>query len=187
MILVFADLAKNIKIVMGSKEATTKAYYDSLPRKIMSAGILILNEKDEILVVKPSYKDHWSIAGGMVNEYESPKTACLREVEEEIGLKLNNIEFLCVNYLENKKDNRESLQFVFYGGQLNAGEINKIKIDNKEIIDYKFLNLKEALTLLTLHTGIMISEAFNAWKNKKAVYIETIKDNEKHLESNGKK
>jgi ADP-ribose pyrophosphatase YjhB (NUDIX family) len=60
-------------------------YYKNLPKKRMAAGALILNKNNEILIVKPNYRDQWLIAGGVIEENESPKDACLREVKEEIG------------------------------------------------------------------------------------------------------
>ena len=81
-------------------------YYKNLPKKRMGAGALILNQNDEILIVKPSYKDHWSVPGGVVEENESPRVACIRETKEEIGIDLKNIKFLCVDYNSNKNEPR---------------------------------------------------------------------------------
>ena len=39
-------------------------YYKNLPRKRMGSGALFFNSKDEALIVKPNYKDHWEIPGG---------------------------------------------------------------------------------------------------------------------------
>lgn len=57
-------------------------YYKGLPKKRMGVGALFLNDKNEILIVKPSYKDHWSVPGGVVDENESPRQACIREVKK---------------------------------------------------------------------------------------------------------
>jgi 8-oxo-dGTP diphosphatase len=112
----------------------SKEYYENLPKKRMSSGALILNEEGNVLIVKPSYKDHWSIAGGVVEKNESPKVACIREVEEEIGLDIKAAKFLCLGYIPGIDEKDESLQFIFFGGMLNKKQINKIKIDGKEIV-----------------------------------------------------
>jgi len=74
-------------------------YYKNLPKKRMGVGVLIFNDKEEVLIVKTSYKDHWSIAGGVVEEKESPKETLIREVKEEIGLDLKEVKFLSVDYI----------------------------------------------------------------------------------------
>lgn len=150
-------------------------YYKSLPRKIMAAGILLLNEKGQILIVKPSYKDHWSLAGGVVNENESPKSACLREVKEEIGLNLKNLKFLCVDYVSDPAAKKESLQFIFFGGKLSKDEIHKIKLDKKEITEYKFIDITKALPLLSEQLQLRLPKCWDALKTNTAIYLENFK------------
>ncbi|MCX6716561.1 MAG: NUDIX hydrolase [Candidatus Taylorbacteria bacterium] len=77
----------------------TNDYYKNLPKKRMGAGAIFLNEKDEILIVKPSYKDFWSMAGGVVEKNESPKDACIREVKEEIGINLKEAKLTTVRLI----------------------------------------------------------------------------------------
>lgn len=138
----------------------------------MAAGALILNDQDEILIVKPSYKDHWSIAGGFVEADESPREACLREVKEEIGLDLREIKFLAVDYLLKEGEKSESLQFIFFGGKLNKNEIDNIKLDGKEIVEYKFVKVNQALPLLSDKLRKRLPECLAALKNNVAVYLE---------------
>ena len=54
----------------------------------MGSAAIFSDRHDHFLVVKPNYKDHWSLPGGAVEKDESPKHACLREVKEEIGIEL---------------------------------------------------------------------------------------------------
>ena len=58
----------------------SNAYYESLPKKRMGAGCLFFNERNEVLLVKPTYKPGWEIPGGVVEDNESPKQCCQREV-----------------------------------------------------------------------------------------------------------
>ncbi|WP_230511641.1 NUDIX domain-containing protein [Salinispora arenicola] len=48
----------------------------------VAAGALFLNNEGHVLLVHPSYKKHWDIPGGYVEPGESPRAACIREVEE---------------------------------------------------------------------------------------------------------
>ncbi|MFA6754166.1 MAG: NUDIX hydrolase [Candidatus Paceibacterota bacterium] len=147
-------------------------YYNSLPKKRMCSGVLIFNQNDELLIVKPSYKDHWSIPGGVIEENESPRLACIRETEEETGLYIENLEFLSVDFVPPKTKVSENLHFIFFGGILKEEEIKKIKILNEEIEDYKFLTVEKALLLLGKNLGKRIEKSIEALKNRKVIYME---------------
>ncbi|MCX6716138.1 MAG: NUDIX hydrolase [Candidatus Taylorbacteria bacterium] len=125
-----------------------KEYYAKLPRKRMGAGVLLFNRKHELLLVKPNYKDYWNTPGGTVDKDESPREACIREVKEEIGLKLTKLDFLCVDYLPDINGNGESVQFVFNGGVLTNEQIDKIKLEKKEIDAHLFVAVHDALSML---------------------------------------
>lgn len=147
-------------------------YYKNLPKKRMGVGALILNEKEEILIVKPSYKDHWSIVGGVIDNNESPKDACIREAKEEIGIDLKEAKFLCVDYISNVDEKGDNLQFIFFGGILNNNEIKNIKLEEKEITEYKFATITEALPLLSEKLKARLLECLNVLKNNNAIYLE---------------
>src|SRR4051812_8576814 len=58
----------------------------ALPRKVAAAGALITNADGHILVVKPAYKEGWEVPGGCVEQGESAREACSRELNEELAL-----------------------------------------------------------------------------------------------------
>ena len=62
------------------------SFSEKLPKKRMAAAALFLNEQHEILIVKPIYRELWLLPGGVVEEGESPRQACIREIREELGL-----------------------------------------------------------------------------------------------------
>lgn len=150
----------------------SKNYYKTLPKKRMGVGALILNEKDELLIVKPIYKDHWSVPGGVVDENESPRSACTREVKEEIGLDIESPRFLCIDWTSPTPEKGESLQFIFFGGILQQKQINKIKLQADEIGEYKFLPLEKALPFLSKKLKHRIPKCLESMKNKTALYLE---------------
>ena len=69
----------------------------------MGAGCLLFNSEDEILIVKPTYKDYWTLPGGVVEQNESPRDACMREVKEEIGIEIVPKRLVCIDYTSIKK------------------------------------------------------------------------------------
>jgi 8-oxo-dGTP diphosphatase len=51
-----------------------------------------------VLLVRPTYKEHWEIPGGMVEASESPHEAPAREVAEELGIDRPVGRLLCVDW-----------------------------------------------------------------------------------------
>jgi 8-oxo-dGTP diphosphatase len=104
-------------------------YLKSLPRKKIAAAAIFFNEKNELLIVKPNYRDHWLVPGGIVEKNESPAHGCIREVKEEISLIIHTPKFVGVNYVVGNDD--EGLHFVFYCGVLTQDQTSQIKIQAK--------------------------------------------------------
>ena len=89
-----------------------------------------MNAKGEILFVKASYRDNWTLPGGVIEEDESPRDACLREVKEEIGLDLKAVKFLAVDYiskLQTKEKKGERYPLVrSWKSLVNGGHGNRV-------------------------------------------------------------
>lgn len=89
------------------------------PRPAVTVDALILKKTTaEVLLVKRAgdpFKDCWALPGGFVEMDELLADACLRELKEETGLVLNQVEqFQVYDGLE--RDPRERiLSVVFYG------------------------------------------------------------------------
>jgi len=146
-------------------------YYKNLPKKRMGTGVLFANDKGELLILKPVYKDDWTIPGGVIEADESPREACEREIKEEIGLDVKIKRFLCADYKRDKiKD--DCLQFIFYGGILTPEQIENIKLPPEEISGYKFLETDEAVSLLSKGLQSRMPSCLEALKNNMPVYLE---------------
>jgi 8-oxo-dGTP pyrophosphatase MutT (NUDIX family) len=52
-----------------------------------------------VLVVNPTYKPRWELPGGAVEEDESPDTAAVREIAEELGIERTVGRLLTVDYV----------------------------------------------------------------------------------------
>jgi 8-oxo-dGTP pyrophosphatase MutT (NUDIX family) len=52
----------------------------------LGARAIIINHKNQVLLVKHTYQSHWYIPGGGVKKGESIKAAIIRELKEEVGL-----------------------------------------------------------------------------------------------------
>lgn len=138
----------------------------------MGVRILLFNEKGELLILKPTYKDHWTIPGGVVDKNESIRQAAEREIEEEIGLRVAVKQLLFVDYIFKTKEKDENLQFIFYGGELDEKDINEIKLQEDELSEYKFLKLGDAQQLLGNKLAKRISSCEQAIEKKLSTYLE---------------
>lgn len=155
------------------KKTSPLSYYQSLPKKRMGSGVIIRNKKGEILLLKTSYKDHWEIPGGVVEENESPLQTAEREVYEEIGLKINIKSCLVIHYRAGMKDQDENIMFVSDGGILE--NLNKLKLDGKEIVEAKFVSFEKAVKLVGTRIGSRLPFCKQAIKEKRTIYLESIK------------
>jgi 8-oxo-dGTP diphosphatase len=152
------------------------SYFKNLPKKIMAAGVLLFDKRNNILILKPIYKKSWSIPGGVVEKNESIFSAAARECQEETGLKIFDLQLVCVDYMTphatEYPTKAENIQFLFYGGILTDKQINKIRLQLEEISEHAFKPVNQALKLINNNLARRIPKAIKAIKNKTAVYLE---------------
>ena len=140
----------------------------------MGSGALFFNSKDEALIVKPNYKDHWEIPGGVVEKDESPLDTCIRECNEELGLTIKSSEarFLSVDYVSNTDGKGDRLMFVFFGGMLSDQEISNIKLQEKELSEFRFVTADVAAQLLGDRLKKRVLETMKAVRDGRAIYLQ---------------
>ncbi|MEK7170935.1 MAG: NUDIX hydrolase [Patescibacteria group bacterium] len=148
-------------------------YIKSLSRKIVASGAFIFDEQGKMLIVKPNYRDHWNIPGGVSDEGESPLQTCGREVLEEVGLKLDYKQLLCVDHNYTAKNHEDSLKFFFYGGVLTKEQVGKISLQNEELDEYAFKPIDECSKLLSPRMARRLPNCIEAIKTKVTLALET--------------
>lgn len=146
--------------------------WENLPRKTISSGGLFFNDKGEVLIVKPNYKDGWSIPGGTIETGESPIEAYMREIHEEIGLKKKPLELLCIDYVKRTPGGHDHLSFVFDGGSMTSDEISRIRLQAEELTEYKFVSAEEAVKIMTAGLAKRLPKCIEARNAHKTVYLE---------------
>ncbi|WP_404448626.1 NUDIX hydrolase [Sutcliffiella horikoshii] len=62
------------------------------PKHIISAATVVLNDKNEVLLIKGPRRG-WEMPGGQVEEGESLKDASIRETKEESGIDVEIVKF----------------------------------------------------------------------------------------------
>ena len=102
--------------------AEEAAWYAQLPTMFGAAGALFTDGAGRVLLVKPNYREHWSLPGGILEHGEPPHEGCRREIGEELGLDITPGRLLVVGWagLDGKRP-RPVMHFVFDGGTLADG------------------------------------------------------------------
>ncbi len=173
---IISSVSINIAILMqrpkGKKWLPHKEYLRRLPTKHAGTGLVVLNSKDEILLVKPIYRNYWKLPGGSIDRFESPRDACVREAREELRLSVGVLTLLGVSYNTHAKDHYEDLQFYFYGGRLRRVQIERLKARANEIGEFRFVARKNAGRIMRTGAHAMLTLWYRAIKARTPFYHE---------------
>jgi 8-oxo-dGTP pyrophosphatase MutT (NUDIX family) len=140
-------------------------------RSFVAAGVLFFDEADRILLVQPTYKDHWDIPGGYVETGETPAQAAAREVSEELGIEATVGPLLVADWAPHP-DEGDKLLFIFDGGTLTAEQVDAIRLRAEELASYAFRHLPETVTLLIPRLGRRVAAAVEAHHTGRTRYLE---------------
>ncbi|HEU5475833.1 MAG TPA: NUDIX hydrolase [Actinophytocola sp.] len=104
-------------------------YVAGLPRKVLSAGVLLRDEQGRVLLVEPSYKPYCDIPGGVVEPGEGPWETAQRELYEETGLERSLGRLLVVDHVPAENDGLpERIAFVFDGGPVEERDLAGMRL-----------------------------------------------------------
>ena len=129
---------------MGYIENLRKTYGHDMIMTV-GCGVLIENEKGQILLQKRSDNGQWCVPGGALEPLETYKQAATRELREEVGIEVTNLELFglysgndrLINYPN--KDVVYSLSVIFitksYSGQISD--------EDSEVLEHRFFNRED--------------------------------------------
>ncbi|HEY3732695.1 MAG TPA: NUDIX hydrolase [Streptosporangiaceae bacterium] len=148
----------------------SQTWYAGLPTLNAAASALITDGDGRALLVKPNYRDHWSLPGGILEHGEPPHVGCAREIEEELGLALTRGPLLVLHWTPPDHERpRPFVFFVFDGGQLPAGAT--IKLQEEELDDYRFAAPDEFPDYLPPLLQSRVKAALRARKTGSPIYL----------------
>lgn len=136
-------------------------------QKILAAGGLVINEKNELLFIYR--RKHWDLPKGKLDEGETIEQCAVREVKEEVGLNDVTLKsFLCKTYhiyfdkWINKEVEKETWWYLMYASA-NEKLIAQTEEDIEQVIWANETQLPELLN----KTYPSILEVINCYKGNK--------------------
>jgi 8-oxo-dGTP diphosphatase len=133
-----------------------------LPAIPASSGALIFDRDRRLLILKPTYKQGWTIPGGVMEaDGETPWEACQREVREETGLRVDRARLACVDFRRPRParpgrpgcparpERPGGMRFLFDCGTVDEDGLGTVVLQEEEISESRLLPLPEALPLLS--------------------------------------
>ncbi len=125
-------------------------WHASLPGVIVSAGAVIGDGGAGVLIVKPNYRDHWTLPGGICEFAEAPRAGCAREVAEELGVAQPIGALLSVDWQLPQEvygpSARPAIFFLFDGGTLASDA--DVRLQEAELDDWRFAAEDELAVVL---------------------------------------
>ncbi|MEU8247271.1 NUDIX hydrolase [Nonomuraea sp. NPDC048916] len=117
-------------------------YYAQLASVHVATGALLTDTDGRILLVKPNYRPHWLIPGGMVDDGEPPELACARELHEELGIQAKIGQLLVVDWAPARGHRTRPILYLLF----DAGTLHdpRIRLQHTELDDAAFLTAAEA-------------------------------------------
>jgi 8-oxo-dGTP pyrophosphatase MutT (NUDIX family) len=122
-------------------------------------------------LVCPTYKPQWEIPGGYVEPGESPLAACVREIQEELGITPPIGAHLVVDWAP-KGAGDDRLLFIFDGGQLGAQDQARIVLGDGELSEWRFVSADDLDEFLPARLSRRIRTAIKAQQRGHPAYAE---------------
>lgn len=113
-----------------------------------SCGAVVYNMRGssiEFLIIKHKSGEHWGFPKGHVELAENEEQTALREVEEETGIKVELVEGFTyrMKYYPKVGTIKEVVYFI------GKSKDRIVKCQESEIVDFRWLNLKDAIDIVT--------------------------------------
>ena len=116
-----------------SREGFIAQLNSALPTKRAIAQGVIRDSRDRVLLCELVYKQEWDLPGGVVDPYESPAHCVVREVREELGVDVEVLGLLAVNWLPPWRGWSDATVFVFDLGVVDDEFTSTMTLQPREI------------------------------------------------------
>ncbi len=124
----------------------TKKFEESHPPQATVGG-LIFNRAGQVLMIRThKWSDLWGIPGGKIKWGESSEAALHREIKEETGLAVKDVEFVLVQDCIHSKEFYRDAHFVLLNYTCRCAGPPRVKL-NDEAREFRWVSLEQALEL----------------------------------------
>jgi 8-oxo-dGTP diphosphatase len=146
------------------------AWFAQLPSLFAASAALFTNRDGHVLLVRPNYRDHWLLPGGILEQGEAPHEGCRREVAEETGLEIEPGPLLVVGWAAPEGARPKPMViFVFDGGVL--ADDTPISLQEAELDEYRFVPAGELERYLPPMMTTRVSEALRSREHGTTAYL----------------
>ncbi len=139
--IVYARLADDVPL--DDPQGFRSLLNSFLPRKRGISQMLIRSTDGRVLLCQLTYKRDFDLPGGVVEVSESPQLAVAREVEEELGLKVQAGRLLLTDWLPPWGGWDDAICLVFDGGEHDPSVVDDIVRQEREIRSAGFFTIAE--------------------------------------------
>jgi mutator protein MutT len=96
-------------------------------RFTVTAGAIIFNEAGEVLLLKHFFRagSGWGLPGGFLEPDEQPLDALRRELNEEIGLEIHDVEIFCARSFKRPRQ----IEILYSAKAFERGEPRSIEVE----------------------------------------------------------
>lgn len=133
-----------------------------------SASVLMEDGQGRLLVVKANYKSYWSLPGGWIDKNESPATAALRELKEEVGIELEATRIQLERVIYRRSLMLRTNQFIFRALDPLSAELH-LTLQRSEIENYDWVAPQQ---IIAPSDGRYYNRSVLAWAKGEPSYIE---------------
>ncbi|MEU8110709.1 NUDIX hydrolase [Micromonospora sp. NPDC048947] len=145
-------------------------WYANLASFYAAAAAFITDPAGNVLLVKPTYRDHWAFPGGYVDEGEYPHDACAREIREELGISVVVSDLLVVDWAPPAGQRpRAIVSFTFDCGSI--ADLDGLVLPGQELEAAAFFSPREAEQRLPDNVATRIHAATSARDLQAPLYL----------------
>lgn len=140
-------------------------------KPLAAAGVLFLDRDGRVMLVRPTYKPYWDIPGGYLEPGESPRSACEREIFEELGIRARVGGLLAVDWAPHP-DEGDKLLFIFDGGSLTDEQLGAVGFRDGEVAEYTFAAPADIHQLSVPRLARRLHATLSAHAQRRPAYLE---------------